>query len=218
MTALPTLADLEPEREPLTPDEVDDLIAQMLEAGETDAATIVQARWVPADEGAANWAWNHLARLNDELATIARHHQELKDRADQWFRQRTKLPAARAAFFDAALKAYALAWQAEDDRRRTLHLPDGGSVVVTVPRSATIHIGSEADVLRWAKSEATSEGPGPQDCVKTTPEQLYVSEVRKWVKAVKTDEGWAAVSVRSGAVVAGLNVEPPKDPHARVVL
>lgn len=221
LPALPTHADLGrlDGPEPLTPEEVDDLIAEALAAGETEPGAVVPARWVPADEGAANWAHAHLERLSDEIATIARHHRELVDRANDWLKLRTKLPVARAAFFDAALREYGLRWQAEDPKRRTLHLPDGGAVAVTVPKAPTITIASEPEVMAWARSETNEDGPGPQDCIHHTPDTLYVSEVRKWVKAVRTEEGeWVAVSVRSGAVVPGLTVEPPKDPHARVVL
>lgn len=230
----PSLSDVAsiygPDGDPITPDEVDGYVAAALEGlGDEDRSDQV-ARWVPADEGAAAWAMEHLRGLNDELADVARHRQMLLDQIEEWYEKRIRNPRARAQFFATALEEYGLRWQREDEKRRTLHLAGGGAVAVRVPKSPTVTVIDEPAVIRWAMENATTDGrPGPQDCLNTKPTTLYISEVRKWVRPVEKEiepeeEGGEPTTVlvgvypATGEVVPGIHVEPPGPPESRVVL
>jgi hypothetical protein len=186
MTPLPSLSEIATrfEGEPLTPAEIDEQVEIML--GQRPDGVL----WVPANEGAAAWAMDKLRALNDELAEVVAHKALLIQQIEGWFELRTKNPTARARLFAAALEAFGLRWAAEDEKRRTLHLAGGGAVAVTVPKSPTVTVTDEAAVLRWARENAT-EGqpprPGPQDCINTKPDTLYISEVRKWVRPVERE-------------------------------
>jgi hypothetical protein len=195
MTPLPSLSEIaaQQEGEPLTPAEVDEQVAlyvdddELVPWADRDPAL---ARWVPANEAAAAWAMDKLRALNAELAEVVAHRAMLEDQIKAWFEDRTKNPKGRAQFLAAALEAYGLRWAAEDEKRRTLHLAGGGSIAVTVPKTPTVTVTDEAAVLRWAREnavEANPPRPGPQDCINTKPDTLYINEVRKWVKATEVE-------------------------------
>jgi hypothetical protein len=61
---------------------------------------------------------------------------------------------------------------------------------VTVPKTPTVTVTDEAAVLRWARAnamEGSPPRPGPQDCINTKPDTVYVNEVRKWVRVVEQE-------------------------------
>lgn len=155
-------------------------LVDILQHDETYVPEIVR-RFIVDDDGKAEWAMRHVARIVEERAGLAAQAQEWIDRITGWFEQRSRPLATREAFFRAHLERYALAIrEASGGKTKSITLPSGR--IQTTATGPKIVVEDEAELLSWVRENL--EPDQIKQVVKVT-EKVLVSELRDEVSLVE---------------------------------
>ncbi len=138
-------------------------------------------RFAVDDDGKAEWAMRHVARIVEERAGLAAQAEEWIDRITGWFEQRSKPLATREAFFRAHLERYALAVrEASGGKTKSVTLPSGR--IQTTSTKPKIVVEDETELLAWVRDNLE---PDQVSVVIKTTEKVLVSELRDAVVLVE---------------------------------
>lgn len=132
------------------------------------------AHWRIEDDGAAEWALRHLARIEAEEAEIAEQAAAWVAEIQRWAEERSKPLIARRAFFEGAAADYLRRLREQDPKIKSRKLPSG--TIKSTGSGAKVAIADEAAVIAWAREHL--EGDELAAVVKIT-EKAMVSELRK---------------------------------------
>lgn len=198
---------------PLTDDELEAVYAADGTPDEAVPEPVKRGRtWEPETQQEAEWCLAKVAAASNEMDSIAEQAAEWHQQIETWAHDASRGARSTAGFFRSKLEGYLRRRYDADPKLRTVKLPSG-TLRVTVPKTGTVVVVDEEALLRWLL--ANGEKVPPEQVIKRPDPTVLVSELRKYVKPVPTDDGgWIAVVHDHPAVGTppGVDALPPRDP------